>query len=229
MENLESKLKQLNAVTPEKEFVVETKNRILGTEGGLSVNWSFVANRAFLFIPALLVISLFIGWNFYTYNVRYPRVSSADLANLEMASRDLQEVEKELVKARQEVERIEDVAQALEIKEELVSTVREAEKLAQTSREVAETPRSSRSDAEVFTIMSGVSHSAESIERAAKELEESYITRQKEIALEQIEELEEKSLTAEQEADLQEAKDWYNKGEFEQALQTVLEIQSYSY
>jgi len=227
MSQLEEKIKKLEAIRPEKEFVASTKADIMGGEKSFVFPWAMVRRGAFLVIPFLAAAGLILGWNVYNFNVRYPRISSADLVSLEAASKDLQRVEIDLARVIESVGRIKEPEQALRIRDEVASTVEDAEKLVETSREVAEAPRSSRTDTKVFSIMNGVGYSAENIEKEARELEESYVMRQKEIAREEIEELEQRSLTKEQERALQEAKDLYNKGQFEGALQKVLEIQSY--
>ncbi len=225
MEKIEEKLKKLNSVTPDKEFVLNTKTQILGKKETFDFTW--LKRRAFLVAPLMIIMGLFLGWNFYRYNVRYPRISSADLADLEAVNQDLQGVQEELMLARERVARIKEPSKVLAIKDEVELTAQGAEEVVRTSREVARDPRANRSDSEVFSVMTGVESTAQNIEKAARELEESYITRQKEIVKEQIEELEGRSLNAEQEVFLQEAKDLYNKGRFEEALQTVLQIQSY--
>ena len=75
--------------------------------------------------------------------------------------------------------------------------------------------------------MSTFEMATEKVEQATKDLEEAYFEKQKTIALNQIEELDQRSLNERQENLLKEAKELYNTNRFTEALEKILEAQSY--
>jgi len=222
MERLEAQLRELRNIKPEKAWVVSTKTEILGPKEPL-FGFSPLARRALVFAPIAIV--LILGLHFYNRNVLYPQVASVDLASLRLASQDLEQIQIDLAKARENIETIEKPAQILALKEKVASTIEDAEKVVETSKQVAqESPR--RAVQEVVTF-STFEMATENVEKATKDLEETYFEKQKAVALSEIEELEGKSLSERQQELLEEAKALYNTDCFEKALEKILEAQNY--
>lgn len=223
MKGFKSKIEELGEIKPDKSFVVNTKATILVPEKEENFAFYPVLKRAFLVVP--LVFAVIFGLYFYNRNIRYPHIASLDIRSIEEVSRDLQEVEGGLAEAREGLERVKNPEDLLALRERVASTLKESEKVVKTSREVAKGEAGATS--EEFETMTVLSSTTEKVEKATKDLEETYILKQKEVARMEIEEMEEKSLTDKQSSLLQEAKDLYNKGVFAEALEKVLEAQSY--
>lgn len=223
MKNLEAKIEELEAIKPEKSFVVNTKARILKKKEPVFVFYPFL-KRALLAVP--LIFALAFGVRVYNRNIRYPRVASVELGDLEAASKDLKKVETGLAEVRQGMEKVEKPKDLLALTEEVISTLKEAEKVVETSKRVAKEEQPTR-DSDRFETMTVLESTTRKVEKATKDLEETYISKQKEVARIQIREMEEKSLTEKQADLLQQAKDLYNEGRFAQALEKVLTAQNY--
>lgn len=219
MERLESQLKSLGRVKPDREWASSLKSEIVGQP-----SFGFVWSHVYMAVCGVALV-FFVGLGLYNQNVRFPRVSSADFSELREVNMDLRSVNADLLLAREGIDRINEAQQAVEIKDKVAKTVEDAKRVVETSKEVIKDSEKGYSTSEeAFTVVSGVSWATSEVERATRDLEEAYLIRQREVAKQEIEDMEGRSLTEEQSALLQEAKDLYNSGQFEQALIKVLDI-----
>lgn len=220
MDNLILKIKGLRQIRPEKEWILSTKAQILkGTDQeryALRLDW--LTSRSFLIFPAILVI-LSLGLLLYNKNILYPTVVSSDLETLRMVSDNLKVVMVSLDQTTEILDKIEEPERALKVGEKISSTLKSGEKMVEASRRMVEAPRANKNSPETFSAISDAEYAVESVEYALQDMEETYLGKQKQLTLELIKDLENRSLNEEQARLLDEAKEHYNRGEFDQALE----------
>lgn len=224
MEELERQLESLRRVKPSESWVFSVKNEIIERP---SLSLSDVMGKVYLAVSVFALVFIF-GLNLYETNVKFPKVTSANLSDLEGVSTDLQSIGDELILVRKGIESIEDVSQVVQIGARVERAIQDAQSVVEVSKNIVDnsTHGFGASDNE-FTVISGVSWATEEVEKATQDLEEAYLARQREIVEIEIVELDERSLNIEQESLLQDAKDLYNKGRFTEALLKILEVQGY--
>ena len=212
-----SKIKALKSIQPEKDWVLMTKTQILGGRQRPALfNW--FTSRAFLMVSALTIV-LIGGIFFYNNSVITPKISpktvSVDPATLEAITTGLRTVESDIVRATANLEKVKTPTKVLEVKDTVSSALENGERIVTVAKKLTEEPKDKKPP-EVLTAISGV-------ESALENMEETYFEKQKDMAERLIKELEEKSLTEEQKALFKEAKDYYNEGNFSEALMKAIE------
>lgn len=230
MDELVFKIKELKAIQPEREWVQALKSEILSQkdsrEERLSMDFGFLKNRVFFIVPSALTI-LLIGVFFYTKNVLNPEIASIDIETLAGISSSLRTVETEIVRTTNSLEGITEAKKALEMGEKVLLALKSGEKVVEATRKIMESVDKSgvaEKSPEVFTTISGVKHSADTLGYTVQEGEQTVLEAQKKLAKSLIEELEGRSLSEGQKSLLAEAKNDYNNGLFGDALAKVIEV-----
>jgi len=210
-----SKFKDLKSIQPDKKWVLTTKTQILGEpqREQFSLNW--LTNRAFLAVPALIAI-LIAGIFFYNRNIVSPEIAFVDSAALEAITTGLKTIESNIVHATVDLEKVKEPKRVLQFKEALDLTIESGEKVVDAVKKIVEEPKDKKSP-EVLAALTDM-------ESALQDMKEIYAQKQKELAKELIEDLENRELTEEQETLLENAKNYYNEGNFAEALIKAIEV-----
>ena len=227
MDELILKIKELKAIQPERGWAQTLKAEILSQdnhEEQFSMDFGFLRNRAFFIVPSVLMI-LVIGIFFYTRNVLYPEMASINVQALETISSGLRRVETEIVRTTSNLEKITEAEKALEIGEKVLAALENGGQVVAVTKQIVESegPKAKQGSPEVFTVISGVEYAAEELDYALRDMEQTYLERQKELAKDLIEELGTRSLNETQQSLLEQAKNEYSNGLFSDALIKVIE------
>jgi len=241
MEDLELQLKGLKQIRADNDWAGALKSEILAqkAQGKREIRlpmfnlpnvsiFNRIPSRAFLAAPALL-FAFGLGLFYHNQSARYLEITAEELEGLNMVAERLRKEEYRIVEETKGLESIQEPAQMLSAGSSVESTVEKAEKIVRVTKELTKKSKPAQSPPEMFTVLSNVEYAAEGIEYAVGQYEEAYLIRQKELAEQEIRELEEKSLSQEQESLLEEAKDMYNRGDYEGALRKVQEISYTNY
>jgi len=230
MEQIIFKIKELQKIEPEKNWIRATKAHILSQEigtglssSGFRFDFNFFSSKAVLALPAMLAV-LLMGIFFYNKNTLDYKITAADLERLESITNDLRTVESGIVRTTSNLGSIEKPERVLELREMVGLALKNGGKVVGVTKKMAEIPTKSEDPAQVFAVMSNVEQAAESVEYALQDMEETYWQKQKELAKDLIEDLEKRSLTENQALLLEQAKNDYNEGKFDQALVKVIEV-----
>ena len=227
MEKLIVKIQELKQIQPENQWVKATKAQILGqgSASHLLPNFAWLNSRAFLVVPAILIMFM-VGNFYYNRNVLYPEMLSVDLEILESISAGLRAVESDISRTTANLEKISEPEKALAVKDMVDSAIENAEKVVAVSKQMTEKPRSEKKSPQIFSVINSVEYAAQNLEYALDGMEETYIEKQKELAKNLIDDLENSNLAESQLLLLSEAKDCYNEGRFGEALAKALEIKN---
>jgi len=249
MEELELQLKGLKQIRADNDWAGTLKSELLAQkaqtrldtkEARLSARqarmptfsmpniFNRIPSRAFLAVPALL-FAFGLGLFYHNQNARYLEITAEELEGLNIVAEKLRTEEHRIVQETKGLESIHEPGQMLLAGSSVESTVEKAGKIVMVTKELTKKSKPAQSPPEMFTVLSNVEYAAEGIEYAVEQYEETYLIRQKELAEQEIRALEEKSLNQEQESLLEEAKDMYNRGDYEGALRKVQAISYINY
>jgi len=208
-----SKIKELKQIQPDKNWILMTKNQILG-ETQKAGFLTGLKNWAILVIPVLVIIFL-TGIFLYNKEITSPEIAFSP-EEIEAISTGLRTVESNITQATADLEKVKEPTKVLEVKESVLSTIENGGKVVKAVKKIVETPKK-ESPPQVLTVIRGV-------EDALEEMEKTYLEKEKELAKQLIEDLENRELTENQKALLEEAKKYYNEGDFGEALIKVIEV-----
>ncbi len=226
MEKVILKIKQLKQIEPEKKWAQALKSEIMGqkqTSQKVSEVFSFLPKRAFFVLPTAfaLVLVCFIQYN---KNVRNTEMASVDLEVLEMIASDLRQVEADFIRSSDGVENISDADKMLSIQDMVSSALEGGNKIVQSTRKIIEGPKAVKTTPQVYSAINVVEYATDNLEYALQDMDETYLTKQKELARTMIEELSSLPLTEEQLSVLEQAKNAFNEARYSEALERIFEI-----
>jgi len=225
MEEFILKIKELKQIEPEKGWIKTTKNHIMGQIEKepffFNLNFGWLTNNLSLAAPVFLALFVIGALFFYNKNIFYTQIALNDLGRLEQIRNSLQMAESDIIKTTNNLERVGEAERVLRVKEMINSAIENGDKVVEATRKMVGIPVRDETP-EVFTTISGVEYAAQNLEYALEDMEEAYLEKQKEMARNLIEELEAKSLSEEQKIILEQAKEDYNEGRFDEALEKAI-------
>jgi hypothetical protein len=229
-----SKIEKLKDLKPSKDWVFSAKREVF-KENGYSVqlkpgfSFNFFMKPAFAF-AVLSIAVLVTGFFYYSYNLDGLKTAQdkydEKLAELEVLTPALENLQASLFQARTSLNntRLSDPREVLEVGKNIDSVVKEGEKVLDEVKRVAVDATTSEDTPGIASVTevpeSEVLTSLNDAERAVQELEESY----KVFIGRVIEDVERWYLGPLEEEKLERAKEYYERGEYNKALDAIYSI-----
>jgi len=208
---LVAKIKKLKQIRPERAWVLATKTQISGKRESLfSFNW--LINRVLFVLPVIVVLLAVVF--VYNRNITKPQVVSLDPETLAAITTGLRTAELGIQQISADLGKVNEPKKVAEIKNTVGSTIESGEKLVTTFKKFVKKPAQ---ESQTLAALSRV-------EDALGNLDQTYADKQKEMAKQLIQDLEGKELTSLQKSRLEEAKTYYNNGDFGEALIKAIDI-----
>jgi len=226
MQEIILKIEELRQIEPEKKWVQATKSEILGQKQisqKVSELFGWLPKRAFFVLPTAMALVLFCVSQ-YNKNVRYTQMASVDLEVLEMIANNLRQVESDFIRTSDGLENISQADKMLRIQDLVVSALESGGKIVENTREMVGESEAVKRTPQVYSIINEVEYATDNLEYALEDMDETYLTKQKELARNMIEELDELSLTEEQLSVLEQAKNAFNEARYSEALMKIFEL-----
>lgn len=229
MEEIILKIQELKSIKPEKKWVNAVKSQIMGKERwlelfdfGFEPNFDWLRSKTIWLGAGSFAIFVFAV---FAYNQLYLYSQMAvNTKALETISENLRTVQSEIVRTKDGLGRIEVPEQALGVKDTIGSAIENGGKLVAGTKKISDNPGVMMVFPKIFSTLNGLGEAADGVNSALQDMEETYLSKQKELAKGLIEDLEKKQLTDEQKTLLEEAKNLYNEGKYDLSLEKVLNI-----
>lgn len=210
-----AKIKALKNIKPDKNWVLQTKMDILGSSSREDELRNWLRKQAKFLIPALsLSLVAFFLYNSYYRTIPAPESEApVNSEGLEAVANSLKTVESNLVEATNSLGKVNEPKKVLKIKQTVNTALESGKEIVAAAKTMSAEPQDS---GQVLAAVSGV-------ENALKEMRETYLARQEILASQLIEDLENSFLSDPQKELLQEAKNYYQNNDFENALIKAVE------
>lgn len=217
------KIKQLKKIKPRKDWVFLTKKEILGREEK-KFDFSLIFSPKLAFSLISLFLLFLLGGFLYYKIINLPLENSPEnITKVEVIVPALQGIQEKVVKATQELKKIEEPQKILKAKKIVQKTVKVGEEIVSEAKKLKKEIQNSQTEKkeEVLTALTKeISQTKEKFEEMEKTYQEMLAEKVERL----IEELEESSLSAQQKEIFEKAKRDFEKENYSQALEKILEL-----
>ena len=219
-------LKTLKSIRPDQGWVFSTKAQILSQSSREQFSiMDFVKNRAFLVLPSMAIIC--IAGIFLYNNMISLQTASQEAEALEVMASNLNAIGFNVLQAVNDLENIQEPDKMVKVQQTVASAIANGERIVEnvkkmveeqtTSAAVGPEGRESNFGTETLAVVTQV-------EKALENMKQTYVQKQKSLAQQLIQDLKTKSLTENQKEILEQAQEYYDNQEFDQALIKAVEV-----
>lgn len=223
-EQIITQLKTLKSIRPDQGWVFSTKAQILSQSSREQFSiMDFIKNRAFLVVPSIAIIC--IAGIFLYNNMISLQTASQEAEALEAMASNLTAIGFNVLQAVNDLENIQEAGKMAEVQQTIASTIANGEKIVENVKKMVEEQQEEHilaQDQDLPEALPGafpeVLAVVIQVEKALEDMKETYIQKQKSLAQQLIQDLKTRSLTENQELLLEQAQEYYDNQEFDEAL-----------
>ena len=229
-----SKIKLLKQIKPDKDWVVFTKNQILKEKQGFSFSFkelfSYFSLKIFqpaVIIPALLILVI-AGFLIFANNLpEQPKLAQSPIEQAKVITPAIEELHLAIAQTTEELKKIEteNPEKILEINKAVTSVISESELIISKSQELVkdielEIDKGINDDAQQEGQI--LATQLESFQNTVTKIRDYHNQSMARAVEREINNLRDRSLTEEQEQLLEQAEQYFQQGQYNQALQLLL-------